>query len=110
MEDTEAAFHSQREQAVFDYPERRRPLPVDLPRPVSPVTRFARALTLRCPVCGGRPLFDSWFHMKAGCPSCGFALEREEGYFSGAMAVNLIATEVILTTILVALLIVTWPL
>jgi len=90
--------------------ERPRPSLVDLPRPAPAVVHFARALILRCPVCGGGPLFDSWFHMKSRCPTCGFALEREEGYFSGAMAVNLIATEVILTTILVALLIVTWPL
>ncbi len=26
------------------------------------------------------------------CPGCGFALEREEGYFAGAIYINIIAT------------------
>jgi uncharacterized protein (DUF983 family) len=71
---------------------------------------FARALTLHCPACDGSHLFMSWFRMKARCPTCGFALEREEGYFSGAMAVNLIVTEFSLTAVLVAAAIASWPL
>jgi uncharacterized protein (DUF983 family) len=74
------------------------------------LTRFARAVLLRCPVCGRGGLFTSWFKLRARCPNCGFALEREEGYFTGAMAVNLIVTELVLTTILITLLVVTWPL
>ena len=69
-----------------------------------------RALLLRCPVCGGGHLLKSWFKMVPQCPSCGFALQREEGYFSGAMAVNLMACEFILTAILIALTVKTWPL
>src|SRR5688572_1851356 len=73
-------------------------------------TLFARALLLRCPVCGRGGIFTSWFRTKRRCPSCGFSLEREEGYFSGAMAVNLVATELILTAVMVTLLVVSWPL
>ena len=65
---------------------------------------------MRCPVCKGGNLFPSWFQMRHRCPNCGFALEREEGYFSGAMAVNLIVTEFSLTAVLVALMIISWPL
>jgi hypothetical protein len=36
-------------------------------------------------------------------------LEREEGYFSGAMAVDLVATEVIITASLLAAGLMTWP-
>src|SRR5688572_5986149 len=61
---------------------------------------FARAVLLRCPVCGGGDILASWFRTKPRCPTCGFALEREEGYSSGAMAVNLIATELVLTAVL----------
>jgi uncharacterized protein (DUF983 family) len=71
---------------------------------------FGRALLLRCAVCGSGGVMASWFRTKRRCPTCGFALEREEGYFSGAMAVNLIATELILTAVLVTLLVVSWPL
>jgi uncharacterized protein (DUF983 family) len=71
---------------------------------------FWRALRLRCPVCGGGGLLRSWFKIKPQCPSCGFALQREEGYFTGAMAMNLMASEFIVTAVLVVLMITTWPL
>ncbi|HLH72182.1 MAG TPA: DUF983 domain-containing protein [Chloroflexota bacterium] len=54
---------------------------------------FARALGLRCPNCGGGPLFVSWFKLAERCPSCGLWLERDEGYYLGAMAINLIVGE-----------------
>ena len=70
---------------------------------------FARGLNQRCPVCGGGHLFSSWFSMARRCPRCGFALDREEGYVSGAMAVNLISTELILATIVLAAIVLYWP-
>jgi len=50
----------------------------------------ARALRLRCPGCGTRPIFlparrvrglGDWFQPLDGCPRCGYAYEREDGYF-----------------------------
>ncbi len=73
------------------------------------LTRFTRALLLRCPVCGQGHVLASWFRLVPRCPYCGFALEREEGYFSGAMAVDLVATEVIITLGLLIAGILTWP-
>src|SRR5262245_42037324 len=49
-----------------------------------------RSARLRCPVCGISPLFppahkveglEDWFTTLPGCPRCGFAYEREPGYF-----------------------------
>jgi uncharacterized protein (DUF983 family) len=49
-----------------------------------------RALRLRCPECGVSPLFvplrrtrswRDWSTPLDGCPRCGYAYEREEGYF-----------------------------
>ena len=49
-----------------------------------------RATWLRCPVCGTRPIFVSvrrtrslrdWFTPLDGCPRCGYAYDREPGYF-----------------------------
>ena len=49
-----------------------------------------RALHLRCPECGISPVFVpwrrvrslfDWFHPLDGCPRCGYAYEREQGYF-----------------------------
>lgn len=51
---------------------------------------FFRALRLRCPECGTSPVFvplrhlrrlRDWFTPLDGCPRCGYAYERETGYF-----------------------------
>ena len=57
-----------------------------------------RALLLKCPVCGRSPMFpkvlsirrlSDWFTPLDGCPRCGYAYEREPGYFLLAIwAVN----------------------
>ncbi len=62
-------------------------------------TLLGRALRLRCPVCGKGKLFERWFTMYKQCPNCQFTFEREEGYFTGAMAINLVVSELIVTAI-----------
>ncbi len=51
---------------------------------------FSRASRLRCPHCGTKPMFvplrrtrslHDWFTPLDGCPRCGYAFEREIGYF-----------------------------
>jgi hypothetical protein len=51
---------------------------------------LARATRLQCPVCGRTPIFPrawtvrramDWFVPFDGCPRCGYAFEREPGYF-----------------------------
>jgi uncharacterized protein (DUF983 family) len=51
---------------------------------------FKRSLRLRCPECGVSPIFPAirrvrslwdWFTPLDGCPRCGYAYLREEGYF-----------------------------
>ncbi len=66
-----------------------------------------RALTLRCPYCGGTRIFSSWLTLKERCPRCRSLFEREEGYFVGGYAVNLVVAEflafgVVLSLILLA--------
>jgi uncharacterized protein (DUF983 family) len=70
---------------------------------------LGRALRLRCPACGGGPIFGSWFDMRPGCPKCGLRLEREEGYFLGAMLFNVIAAEMLFVVAFTAVLVRTWP-
>lgn len=62
-----------------------------------------RGLLLRCPVCGKGKLFRSLFSMYDRCPVCHFVYEREEGYFSSAMAINLIITELLVAAIVIPL-------
>lgn len=49
-----------------------------------------RGLSNCCPNCGGKTLFrsDKLFELNRECPECGLKLEREDGFFLGAMALN----------------------
>jgi uncharacterized protein (DUF983 family) len=70
----------------------------------------ARALSLRCPRCSGGSLFKSWWALKPLCPQCGFALDRgEPDFWIGGYAVNLVLAEFIVTGIVVAIGVATWP-
>ena len=59
---------------------------------------FLRALrrgcALMCPRCP-EPLFTGPFRMHERCPGCGYLIEREQGYFVGAIYVNYAVTVVI---------------
>lgn len=77
--------------------------------PYSARTLFRRALRLRCPLCGGRPVLLSWFTVVPSCPSCGLHLDRDEpGYWIGSYTINLFITEGVVAALVVGLL-VTWP-
>jgi uncharacterized protein (DUF983 family) len=74
------------------------------------VAHFARALRLRCPHCGGGPIFTSWSRLLPACPVCGLGLERgEEGYWLGAYFFNLMAMETVFSVWVVGFLFATWP-
>jgi uncharacterized protein (DUF983 family) len=71
---------------------------------------FARALRLRCPHCGGRPIFVTWSRLVPNCPVCGLGLERgEQGYWLGAYFFNLMAVETVFAIWVVLFLLWTWP-
>ena len=55
---------------------------------VGAANALLRGLRKRCPRCGSRDGFASWFHLKALCPRCGLRFEKEEGGFLGAMVLN----------------------
>lgn len=58
---------------------------------------------MRCPVCGKSKLFYNVFKMHTSCAVCGTIYEREVGYFSSSMALNLIASELLITIFIVPL-------
>ncbi len=62
-----------------------------------------RGLRQRCPVCGRGKIFAGIFKTYERCPVCGFAFEREPGYYTGAMAVNLVVSELLIVIIAVPL-------
>ena len=60
-------------------------------------TALKRSFLLRCPRCGKGHLFKGVFTMHQRCPVCNYKFEREEGYYTGAMAINLIFSELLVT-------------
>ncbi len=54
------------------------------------LTYLGRATRLKCPLCGLKPIFIPWHNVRSlhdwftpldGCPHCGYAYDREPGYF-----------------------------
>jgi len=71
---------------------------------------LVRALRLRCPHCGGAPIFVTWKRLVPNCPVCGLGLERgEQGYWLGAYFFNLMAVETVFSVWVVGILWWTWP-
>jgi uncharacterized protein (DUF983 family) len=54
---------------------------------------LARALRLRCPVCGESNVFRAPFQVRHDCPSCRALFQREAGFFVGAIMLNVVVTE-----------------
>ena len=88
------------------------------PGVAAPFTRraldyFWRATWWMCPICGTRPIFPAlkrlrrlsdWFTPLDGCPHCGYAYDREPGYFLWAVwALGYIVSAVVGTLIYVYL-------
>ena len=60
---------------------------------------IARSLTLRCPVCGESSIVQRLFHIRHHCPSCRALFKREDGFFVGAILVNVVTTELVILVI-----------
>ena len=54
---------------------------------------LARGARLCCPACGRAPVFQAPFRVRHHCPACGAVFQREEGFFVGAIMVNVVTTE-----------------
>jgi uncharacterized protein (DUF983 family) len=76
---------------------------------VGRVRMMGRGATKRCARCGSGHLFKRWFTMVPDCPGCGLHFEREQGYFTGASAVNTIVIGGLFAVIFVGSLIATAP-
>lgn len=83
------------------------PVQLDLTRAL---IHLWRALRLRCPNCGGGPLFSRWVKMSASCPSCHLILDRgETDYFLGGYTINFVVSEVLIVAGAGAGIVLTWP-
>ncbi|HEX8560062.1 MAG TPA: DUF983 domain-containing protein [Pyrinomonadaceae bacterium] len=57
------------------------------------VRTLGRGARLRCPACGGAPVFKTPFRVRPLCRACGALFQREEGFFVGAIMINVVTTE-----------------
>ncbi len=72
--------------------------------------RIRRALSLRCPDCGGRGLFRHWLRLQPRCPTCALRLDRgNPDHFVGAYLVNLILAELLFAAGLFVWVLGVWP-
>ena len=72
---------------------------------ISPLTLLGRALSRKCPICGSGGIWNSWIEIKEECPNCHYHFVRENGYFLGAMVLNVIFAEFLVMALMVVLLI-----
>lgn len=68
-----------------------------------------RGLTLRCPRCGSGRILRGWFGIKDDCPGCGLHFEREQGYWTGALAIHFVLTGGSMLVTLIVFIAVTVP-
>jgi uncharacterized protein (DUF983 family) len=69
------------------------------------LTLLIRALRRQCPICGSSGIWKSWIEVKEECPNCHYRFVRENGYFLGAMILNVIFAEFLVMALMVVLLI-----
>ncbi|HEX8709194.1 MAG TPA: DUF983 domain-containing protein [Pyrinomonadaceae bacterium] len=63
---------------------------------------LARGMRLRCPACGETKLFQSFLKMRKACSYCGLVYEREQGFFIGAIYINVITTNILILAVYLA--------
>ncbi len=71
---------------------------------------MGRALALRCPNCGGGPLFRHWIRPLPHCPRCHLLLDRgEPDHFLGSFTLNFVAAELLVVAGTGVGIVLTWP-
>jgi uncharacterized protein (DUF983 family) len=63
------------------------------------IQTFRWALKLRCPSCGRSPIIDRPFHIKHHCEHCQSIFKREEGFFVGAILMNVVMSEFVILVV-----------
>lgn len=70
---------------------------------------LGNGVRMRCPRCGERGVFRSFYELHERCPSCGYVFEREEGYWLGAMIVIFALVEAVYGAAFLGTILATWP-
>ena len=70
---------------------------------------LGRALLRRCPRCGEKRVFETWFRLSERCPRCGLVMQRGDGAFLGSLSLNYGVTGAAFIALLVTWLILDLP-
>lgn len=68
-----------------------------------------RGFTRRCPLCGRRGIFSSWFVQEERCPTCNYLTTRVHDQWIGSLGINIIVTFVLLVGYIIIGFAVTYP-
>lgn len=63
------------------------------------VRTLRNAWRLKCPACGESSIVRKPFHIKHHCDSCHALFKREEGFFVGAILMNVVVSELIILAV-----------
>jgi uncharacterized protein (DUF983 family) len=85
------------------------PSPPPLYPEAGALTTLVRGARTRCPRCGDRDTFVSWFVMRTACPRCEWRFEKEQGGYLGAMVLNYVVGIGLWIVVLVVGLVLTVP-
>ena len=67
------------------------------------------SLLARCPLCGARGIWRSFGQERERCPQCAFPFSREEGYWTGALIINIAVAILLFFVVFVGGMVLTWP-
>jgi len=67
-----------------------------------PLLMLLRCLRLHCPACGKSSIVQRPFKIKDKCPVCRSHFKREEGFFVGAISINVVTTELLILALYLA--------
>ncbi len=67
------------------------------------------ALRVACPRCGARPITHKFGELVERCPGCDLQFSREEGYWVGALIVNMALVMLVFVVWLGGWILITWP-
>lgn len=68
-----------------------------------------RGLTRRCPLCGRRGTFSSWFQLRDRCPTCNYPTNRLDDQWIGALGINTMVVFTLLVGVIAVGFTVTYP-
>lgn len=68
-----------------------------------------RGLRRRCPLCGDRGIFESWFRQRDRCPTCNYPTNRVEDQWLGAYGMNVLVSFSVLAVAIGVGFTVTYP-